>query len=223
MASLKKYIKPQIKQKKIKLSYFLSNIIWVDQFNLVGKVYAQSSDAGGGGTSGGCGGCGFGGNCFGSDSCLSCGGCTGGSGGDPTGNCYACFLPGTKILMSDKSLKNIEDIRPGDKVFSFDLIQKKLVESGVSDLLIHKREGGYLILNNKLKVTSDHPLFVNGAWKDADTLQIGDALINSDGELTKVENIEKTDGTNIVYNLNLEIGQKNYFAENILAKVYNFD
>ena len=64
MASLKKYIKPQIKQKKIKLSYFLSNIIWVDQFNLVGKVYAQSSDAGGGGTSGGCGGGGFFGETF---------------------------------------------------------------------------------------------------------------------------------------------------------------
>lgn len=43
-----KYIKPKIKSKKIKISFFLSSASWIDQFNFIGQVYAQS---GGNGTS----------------------------------------------------------------------------------------------------------------------------------------------------------------------------
>lgn len=39
------YQKPKITQKKIKVSFFLSNIAWLDQFNLTGTIYAQSGGA----------------------------------------------------------------------------------------------------------------------------------------------------------------------------------
>ena len=37
----------------------------------------------------------------------------------------ACFVAGTKILMSDFSYKNIEDIKVGDMVMAFDEFTKK--------------------------------------------------------------------------------------------------
>lgn len=42
---LLKYYKPKIAVKKVKISFFLSNIFWLDQFNMVGDVYAQSGGA----------------------------------------------------------------------------------------------------------------------------------------------------------------------------------
>jgi len=42
-----KYIKPKIVAKKIRLNHFLSNVWWIDRFNFVGSVYAQSGGEGG--------------------------------------------------------------------------------------------------------------------------------------------------------------------------------
>lgn len=41
---LKRYLKPKISERKVKINFFLSNITWVDQFSLLGDVYAQSGD-----------------------------------------------------------------------------------------------------------------------------------------------------------------------------------
>lgn len=54
MKKKRKYFTPQIKIKKIKVNFFLSKFYWIDQFNLIGDVYAQSGgcanvDSGGGG------------------------------------------------------------------------------------------------------------------------------------------------------------------------------
>lgn len=56
MKKKKKYMAPQIKFKKIKVNFFLSNFFWIDEFNMVGDVYAQSGGACGGPECGGCGG-----------------------------------------------------------------------------------------------------------------------------------------------------------------------
>ncbi len=39
---LRKYIKPTVKEKKLKLNFFLTNSVFLDQFNILGKVYASS-------------------------------------------------------------------------------------------------------------------------------------------------------------------------------------
>ncbi len=64
-----KYKKPKITEKKIKISFFLSQVSLVDQFNLFGTVYAQScsGDGGSGGTD--CYGC----DCMGGhNDCVGC-------------------------------------------------------------------------------------------------------------------------------------------------------
>lgn len=45
----KKYLKAKIKIKKIKITYFLTPVGFLDQFNLLGTVYAQSGGEGEGG------------------------------------------------------------------------------------------------------------------------------------------------------------------------------
>ena len=50
----KKYSKPKIISKKIKLSFFLSNFKFIDSFGWVGNVYAQSSGSTGGSSGGDC-------------------------------------------------------------------------------------------------------------------------------------------------------------------------
>lgn len=80
----KEYKKPHFTSKKIKLSFFLSNIFWLDQFNLVGDVYAQSGNctncesACSQGANSGCG-------CANSQSCGQCGANEPGG-----GNCGGC-------------------------------------------------------------------------------------------------------------------------------------
>lgn len=51
------YQKPKLLSKKIKISFFLSKVSWLDGFNALGTVYAQSGGGGGGDGGGGWGGC----------------------------------------------------------------------------------------------------------------------------------------------------------------------
>lgn len=215
-----KYQKPKITKKRIKLSFFLTNISWIDQFNLVGKVYAQSDcgaaanctcshcNAGGWGNSSGCNSTANGGS----------GGACDFVGSDPS---MICFLPGTQILLPNGTSKNIEDIRPNDEICSSHNEQKS--KSKVMDLLIHTRSGGYLIFNDLLKVTDDHPLFINSGWLKAGMAKIGDKLLTSSGEEVEIKKIDKVGGNHTVYNLNVEGENKNYFADDFLARVYGFD
>ena len=38
----------------------------------------------------------------------------------------------------------------------------------------------YLKINEKLHVTTNHPIFINGEWKKAESLKIGDMLLSED-------------------------------------------
>lgn len=131
-----------------------------------------------------------------------------------------CFVAGTKIKMADGTYKEIQDIKEGDFVYSYNLESKSLVQSQVKKLITHKNDaGGYLIINETLKVTPNHLLWVENrlSWNKAETLATGDILLNPWGEKIKIEKMEKVEATSTVYNLYLEGDEKNYFAEEILV------
>lgn len=130
-----------------------------------------------------------------------------------------CFLKGTKILMADGTAQAIETIKKGDKVFSYNLEQKKLVENRAVELIIHKKAtDGYLIINKILKVTPEHAVFINGNWQPVDSVKIGDSVINSSGEETVIQSAQRVnEEVGPVYNLHLENEEHNYFAEGILV------
>jgi len=70
-----------------------------------------------------------------------------------------CFGKGTKILMADNSLKNIESIQENDVVKSYDFENKRLTNSKVSKLIsvTHSDLLKLKFVDNEIITTSDHP------------------------------------------------------------------
>ncbi len=127
-----------------------------------------------------------------------------------------CFLAGTSILMADGSYKNIEDVQEGDYVTSYDDNTGALEKAKVRTTFSHDDTPGYLIINNRLRLTPNHPMYVNGEVIPAGKIVVGDSLLDKDGNSVLVTSIEAVD--EIVSTYNLEVaGNHNYFAEDILT------
>ena len=127
-----------------------------------------------------------------------------------------CFLGGTKILLADSSYKNIEDVAVGDLVQSYDEAKKEMATGKVLKTFYHEKTDYYLVINEKLRLTPNHPMYVNNEWKEAGDIKIGDLLLDKDGNYVAVTSIEKIDESVPVYNLEVS-GYHNYFAADILT------
>lgn len=125
-----------------------------------------------------------------------------------------CFLDGTKVLMADGTYKNIENVTVGDIVISYCEETDKLVTSRVIQTFYHSPEemmtDYYLLINNVLKVTSDHRFYSNGKWVDAGDLEINDTLFHPLSEHT-IHSIEKIYEKRPVYDLKVAV-YHNYFV-----------
>jgi len=125
-----------------------------------------------------------------------------------------CFAAGTQVLMADGSTKAIEDVNVGDYVLTKENEKSpKLVKGKV----IYAHESvvsGYLIINGDLKVTNNHKLWVNNSWKEAGSIQIGDTLIDRNGNSIEVSSVEWLNGKFTVYNLGVD-KYNTYFADGI--------
>ncbi len=138
-------------------------------------------------------------------------------GDDPFAS-WSCFLAGTNILMADRSLKEIQNIKVGDEIASYDINNKKIIKSKVIRVLIHNNTSRYLFINERIKVTKMHRFWTNGImWKRAYNLKIDDWLLNSRGEKIVIKKINKIIGHHTVYNFHIDAETHNYFAEDILV------
>ena len=97
----------------------------------------------------------------------------------------------------------------------------KIEEGKVVETFEHEVDS-YLVVNGKLKVTGNHPMFVNDEWTEIGNAEVGDVVKTLNGE-EKIYSIEIVNEKVRVYNLEVE-GNHNYFAENYLAhnKEYQF-
>ena len=135
-----------------------------------------------------------------------------GSGDDPQststgdGGCVNppnCFIARSKIKLSDGSLKNIEDMKIGDIVESYDVSTGQYVKDEITGVYRCPPDkislfGNYhMIINEKIGVTPDHRLYIDGKWTLAGNLEIGSKLSD---EIT-IFSIEKIDGDIPTYNL----------------------
>lgn len=213
------YQKPQIKSKKIKVSFF-SGARFLDSMNvtLVPPVFAQSACGVGGCNCGSCN-CGCGSGCGTYNCDCSCGdiNCLGSC--SCSGQPGTCFLTGTLILLADGTKKPIEKVREGDIIISYNIEDSEVVKNKVTRLLHHgKNDDGYLIINGILKVTPNHAIYTNNEWIPAGKIKIGDYVVRSNGEKTRVYSIDiKPAVVNNVYNLHIDGDEHNYFAEDILV------
>jgi len=146
-----------------------------------------------------------------------------------------CFVEGTPILMEDGTSINIENVKVGDRVLSFDFQKNESISSNVLDIFSKKVDKvvKYEFENGKeLIATVDHPIYViDKGWSSySETLsntlysletpvkeiKIGDVvkLYNDNQVLINVKILE---GEYTVYNLSKVETYRNYYANDILV------
>jgi len=153
-----------------------------------------------------------------------------------TGQGGCCFVAGTKISMADGTCKNIEDVRLGDRVLSYDIETGKF-NSWIVKLLGRPKHPVYNINDGLMQVTLDHPIFIKKAdgrkgigainidrcikssvfEENILSLEIDDYLFSEKGEWIKVTNIESSNNYVQTYNILSYIGTRTFFANGILV------
>lgn len=129
-----------------------------------------------------------------------------------------CFMPDTKVLMENGKTKQIQEIKVKDIVVSYNLVGNVATKNSVESIIVKTYIDGYLEINNLLKITLNHKVWVNNTdWIEARDVKVGDTFLNSNGENIQVETIQHVKGTYTVYNLHLNGTEHNFFAENILV------
>lgn len=146
-----------------------------------------------------------------------------------------CFVKGSKISMFDNSDKNIEDVKVGDIVITYNEETKKLEPGEVTktinvfrnDIIEYKLSNGVVI-----RSTSCHPYWVvNKGWSSFDKdltenlydfivnkIEENDILLKIDNEEVIVEKITEVMVIKKVSTYNLQIlGNHNYYANGILV------
>ena len=120
-----------------------------------------------------------------------------------------CFIAGTKIIMSDMTYKNIEDIVVGDTVIAYNELINSFEPRKVTKSYIHHNTPRVLdiTLSNGLVlgITPGHPILTTEGWKSRDLensieehgviatwLNIGDIIIDYFGNVSIV-NIQERD------------------------------
>ena len=149
------------------------------------------------------------------------GGTSGGGGGG------GCLVAGTPVTMADGSTRNIEDVRTGDRVMSYDTDTGSMVASEVVQTHVRQDTDGIVQINGELRATTNHPFYANGRWVRADELAVGDSVIQVPRGLTgvaaelavvpsKVTSLQQLPGRETVYNLTVK-GAHNYFVGGLLV------
>lgn len=123
-----------------------------------------------------------------------------------------CFTAGTKVTMANGKEKLIEEVKVGDQVLSRDPQSGNIQSETV--LSLHQAQvQGYLVVNNKLKVTQNHILNVDNDWLRADKIKVGDQLVDKSGKNIRVDSVYWQKDAIKVYNLEIK-NTHTYFANN---------
>ncbi len=126
-----------------------------------------------------------------------------------------CFAAETQVSMADGTERAISQLKAGDKVLAFDENSKTQTIAQVTHL--HSRmAGGYFVLNDKIKVTEEHPFYVEGRWVPTSALKLGDNLMSIDGQALKLKSKEKISKPIEVFNVTVD-QVHTYYAAGILV------
>lgn len=123
--------------------------------------------------------------------------------------------------MADGNTKAIEQIVAGDRVMTYDFVNKAPIGTYVIDRLDHPAGSNMVLLNGEIKVTYEHRFYANGQWIPAIELEPGDVLLRYDEVSQKVIEVAVRSTMTIeerpkTYNLELA-HHHYYFANDILV------
>ena len=125
-----------------------------------------------------------------------------------------CFTAKTQVLMSDGNVKNIASVRAGEYILTKESeSSSKMVRAKVLGVYEHD-VSSYILINKYLEVTSEHRIFANNEWKAVGNLEIGDKLLDKNGNeviVSSIKTVEKESNIK-VYNLQIE-KYGTYFAD----------
>lgn len=138
-----------------------------------------------------------------------------------------CLLEGTQITMFDNSLKNIEDVKPGDIVKSIDIETGEETESVVLLNSVGDVKNYYYMLmfedGSCLKTNWTHDVYnaTKETWVKSDCeLYLDDEIIKSDGNRVKFIGTIDTIGTpngRMCKFYDIVVSNNCYYADNILC------
>ena len=137
-----------------------------------------------------------------------------------------CFT-GDTLVSTEEGNRRIDEIKPGDKVLSYntetgenELHEVKNVSVSKTDILVHVITDD----GRDIETTMFHPFYVKnedgtGEWKAASNLKAGDELLSEDGKKVKVSEVkvEKLAEEITVYNLELDEVHTYYVAGGVLV------
>ncbi|MDP2926130.1 MAG: LamG-like jellyroll fold domain-containing protein [Nanoarchaeota archaeon] len=146
-------------------------------------------------------------------------------------NLDGCFPAGTKILMSNGDYENIEDIKTGNLVLSYDEKNKKQTIGVITKLESFISDDMCKIVfsdGSEIKLTENHPIFTLQGIKSIDPeatkkeglavskLEKEDMVIAFDSNYKTVKNISCWNEISRTYNFKVK-SYENYFAEGVLV------
>lgn len=138
---------------------------------------------------------------------------------------FTCFTGDTLITMADGSYKQIKDVKVGDKVRSYNLNSKSIVNEAVVKTFYHPAKEmteGYLKIetnNGKtVRITPNHSVYVNGSWQEARMLKKGDILISDQNHEIRVSSVKLINTQLASYNLQISNSHV-YFANFLVHNV----
>ena len=139
-------------------------------------------------------------------------------------NYIYCFVAGTKVK-TENGFKNIEDIKIGEKVYSYNLENNELELKKVINTIQSSTIDTYkmTIGNKTVEMSPKHQIYIiDKGWVRAFDVNEGDMMLSLDGKKIKITNIEykRYDSLIKTYNLTIE-GNSNYFVTDIQVLVHN--
>ena len=121
--------------------------------------------------------------------------------------------------MADGSHRAIEEVRVGDRVLRLRRAPHAAwMPATVTRTVVHPAEDGtgtFIVVNGSLRLTSNHPVWVDGHGKRADHLAVGDSIVTltPDGRpvATPVDTLERASHREVTYDLDVD-GPGNFVA-----------
>lgn len=133
-----------------------------------------------------------------------------------------CFTAGTKVQTADGE-KPIEEIEIGDRVLSKDETTGEIAIKEVTATFNHETDEIYQIHvgDQVVESTYNHPFWVKGkGWRYVKDLKVGDLLVQSDGNILKIQSIELEHRHVTVYNMTVDEFHT-YFVSDLGIWVHN--